>query len=803
MSALWRDMRRARPGWTLPVEAKRTVFVWALAIFFLATHLPFITPGPGSVDATNFALGVRDFDPSAHRPHPPGYPAFIALGKMTRSLVAAGPTDHESVKTEARALAVWGVLFGAVAVFPLFIIFRFLGLDVPGALGATALTVMCPLFSFTAVRSLSDIPGLGAACIVQAMLFTAYRRQRSESQSAWRLLLFAAMLTGFVIGLRSQAAWITMPVLIAVVWMYTTRVLERRAQSLAMVALAFTIGAALWAVPLVIASGGLDSYLASLSVQASLDFSDGDLLVLQPSLRRFTIGLVNTFGFPWANKYLAGAVLLPALIGLVVTLRHSLPAIGWLAVATGPYLLFHLLFQDPAFPRYALPLVPAVVYLAVRGAERVFTRGAPVFVGLLAAACLAVAGWPVVQYGQTGEAGYQAISAVRQQLGRVTGARPVLAAHQEVGLAVRGERLDVRYLPYPRGHEWLELVKYWRDGGSAPVWFLGDSGRTDLALIDPSARTLMGDYRLPFTNRFFMSGARPNAVSWYELVEPGWMVGEGWALTPETAGIAWRNARGPGFRPITAWIRRRSEPALMMIGGRNLGQLGEPDVRFEITLDGRAIESWTVAPEPGFFLKTLELPAGALEGKGRYAALTIAARPADGVIRHVNAAVEQFDVQSITRPVYAFDTGWYQLEFDAKARKLWRWTGPWAALRVHNAGRDLKLRLTGDSPLKYGNRVPTVTVRSSTQVLGQLSPDREFVWDVLLPAAALSNAQSEVIIESDVTFVPDDVTHNGDRRPLGLRIFDVSVTEAPVALGQVPAVLPASDPVLSSRRKPR
>src|SRR5688572_1476964 len=498
MSSGCRVTRRAWPGQTLSIEAKCAVLVWALAFFFLATHLPFITPGPGSVDATNFALGVRDFDPSAHRPHPPGYPAFIALGKMTRPLVASEPGDPGSINTDARALAVWSALFGAVAVFPLFVIFRFLGLDPLRAFGATALTVMCPLFSFTAVRSLSDIPGLSAACIVQALLFTAYQRQRSGSQPAWRLLLFGAMLSGFVIGLRSQAAWITVPVLIAVAGMHAARVPERRAQSLALVALAFTVGAALWAVPLVIASGGVNSYLASLSVQASLDFSDGDLLVLQPGLRRLAIGLVNTFGYPWANKYIAAAVLLPALIGLGVTLRHTPSTLRWLAVATGPYLVFHLLFQDPAFPRYALPLIPAVVYLAVLGSERLLSRGAPAFVGLLAAISVGVAGWPVVQYAQTGEPGYQAISAVRQQLGRVAGARPVFAAHQEVGLAVRGERLDTTYLPFPRGHEWLELVKYWRHGGSAPVWFLGDTGRTDLALIDPSARTLLGEYRLPF-----------------------------------------------------------------------------------------------------------------------------------------------------------------------------------------------------------------------------------------------------------------------------------------------------------------
>ncbi len=32
-----------------------------------------------------------------------------------------------------------------------------------------------------------------------------------------------------------------------------------------------------------------------------------------------------------------------------------------------PYAIFHLLFQETVTTRYALPLVPAVAYLAVRG----------------------------------------------------------------------------------------------------------------------------------------------------------------------------------------------------------------------------------------------------------------------------------------------------------------------------------------------------------------------------------------------------------------------------------------------------
>ena len=57
----------------------------------------------------NFALGVRDFDPSKHQPHPPGYPVFIALGKLSH---AVWPSDSGS-------LSLWGALFGALSVFPL------------------------------------------------------------------------------------------------------------------------------------------------------------------------------------------------------------------------------------------------------------------------------------------------------------------------------------------------------------------------------------------------------------------------------------------------------------------------------------------------------------------------------------------------------------------------------------------------------------------------------------------------------------------------------------------------------------
>ena len=95
--------------------ARVNIFAWgaALAILFFIAHLAFLPPTLEDLDSMNFALGILDFDPSKHQPHPPGYPVFIALGKLARALSLSAVT----------ALAIWGALFGALAVFPLMRVF--------------------------------------------------------------------------------------------------------------------------------------------------------------------------------------------------------------------------------------------------------------------------------------------------------------------------------------------------------------------------------------------------------------------------------------------------------------------------------------------------------------------------------------------------------------------------------------------------------------------------------------------------------------------------------------------------------
>jgi len=174
-------------------------FPLVVALVFAVAHLPFLPPTLADIDSVNFALGVRQFDPSAHQPHPPGYPIYIALGRIsTAALERARPTGAGTsppsgsyltsagtlhAGNAALGLALWSAVFGALAAFPLHRLFR--SLDGDGmrcAPAAVLLAMACPLFWFTAVRPLSDVPGLAVALVGQALLAAAFVARRTAAR---------------------------------------------------------------------------------------------------------------------------------------------------------------------------------------------------------------------------------------------------------------------------------------------------------------------------------------------------------------------------------------------------------------------------------------------------------------------------------------------------------------------------------------------------------------------------------------------------------------------------------------------
>lgn len=760
-------MNASRPasvgGWSL-----------LLAAAFLIGHLTLLASTLEDIDSVNFALGVRHFDVALHQPHPPGYPVYIALGKLSRRAAVALGTRPELI--EARSLAVWSALLGALAAWALVVLFRTLEGHGTRALLAALVTVACPLVWMTGSRPMSDVPGFALATLAQALLALALVKGRdggrvgdSEGDSAM-LLAAGALVAAVGIGIRSQVAWLTVPLLVVVI---ADRLVRRARGGVLPATVLFALGVLAWFVPMVVASGGPGGYVTALGLQAGEDFVGVPMLALERTPRRLLLALTQTFVEPWTRPAFGRGVLALAAAGALVLVARSRRAVVIATACWLPYTLFHLLFQETITTRYALPIVPAVAYLAVR-ALSVAGRW-PAAVGAIAIAATSLAMTVPAQRLYARE-GSPVVRAFRETQAASTTPHK-LAMHHSITRALRGEPATEDALASPVRFEWLELVRYWKSGGELPIWWLVDPRRTEVALIDPAARARRGEYRWPFAIDRFLGGIRPASADWMEVAAPGWFAGEGWALTPETGGLAARTGHGPVQAPIEAWVRRRSEPATLLIGGRNLGRPGDPDVRFDLRIDDAPFQSWVVPAAPGFFLQTWTLPAGQLAGDGRYATLKIAAASASGDGRPVAAAVEQFDVQPLDRAVLGFDEGWYEMEFEP-GRGSWRWASDRATLRIAGDPRDVTVTIEGESPMRYFKSAPTIGLVAGDRVLAQTTPTGDFTWTVQVPAAELAATGGRVALTTSQVFSPAERGQSADRRKLGLRIHSVEIQPA-------------------------
>jgi hypothetical protein len=324
-----------------------------------------------------------------------------------------------------------------------------------------------------------------------------------------------------------------------------------------------------------------------------------------------------------------------------------------------------------------------------------------------------------------------------------------------------------------RSYEWLGPVDYWRHGGTAPIWFLADPRRTDLALIDPQSRLDVVRYRWAVAERPELGGSRPLGADWYRFERPGWFAGEGWSLTSETGGLARLNATGPDHRPIEAWVWRRPGAFHLIVGGRHLGEQGDPSAAFELSVDDIVRDRWELSVDQRNFLRFLDLPEG-IAGSGDYARLTIAVRSVDPA-RRAAVAVRQFDIQPAHQMVFGFGEGWHEEEYDPPTGRRWRWTSERSVLRIKGAPGAVRIGLRGESPLRYFGAPPTVRITAGGRVIGQFQPNADFEWSTTVQAQDLIQGGGGVAIETDRVYLPGPAEGTADQRHLGLRLYECHV----------------------------
>jgi hypothetical protein len=730
-----------------------------IAAAYLAAHLPSLAPSLEDIDSINFALGLRDFDPARHQPHPPGSPVYIAMGRALLAVVATVGSSPTETAAEALTLSLWSVIAAAVALVAAARIYQAAGAGHRGhSTWGLLLLAVCPLYWLSGLRPMSDLPGLAAALVSQALLL--------EGRTDRRHLVIGAVVAGLAAGIRVQTALLTMPLFAlalfhqrqqGVVWLVT-----RPVAALAVAGLA-------WAVPLVADSGGLAGYLRALGSQAGEDFAWVHMLWLEPTPRRLAFSLYETFVLPWGSASLAIPVGLCALAGGVSLILRERRGLGLMLLAFGPYALFHLVFQETITVRYSLPTLPLVAWVAAAGLA-VAGRFAPFIAVPLLAASLLVSVPIGVAFGAQPHPEFLAIAAAKERAR--TDPPAAVFAHYSLWRALQADPAGLPVVEPRRQYEWLGPVDYWKGGGDGPVWFLADPRRTDLALIDPIAREDVTRFPWAVGDRPELSGSRPLGADWYRIAAPGWFAGEGWALTPETGGLAQASAAGPDHRPIELWVRRRPGPLHLVVGGRHLGEAGDPAADFELALEGAVLDRWTLSFADRNFLRFIDIPDG-LPGAG-YGRLTIATRSAGGDSRRALVGVRQFDLQPADRMIYGFAEGWHEEELDPMTGRRWRWTSERSVIRTMGATGALQLTLKGESPLRYFDAPPSVRVTAGDRVLAQFRPDDDFEWTITIPVE-LARADGAIAIETDPIYLPGPAEGTADDRHLGLRVYEIRV----------------------------
>ncbi|HBR95860.1 MAG TPA: hypothetical protein DD979_00580 [Gammaproteobacteria bacterium] len=161
-------------------------FLGAALLYFLTRSVSL-----DEYDSINLALGVGEFNLSAHQPHPPGAPVFIFLGKLL----------HASGMSIENALIALSSIGGGLLVASGFFVVAKLHSRALGFWFALCLALL-PGVWMTAGKAMTDTLGIGLMLMSAAFIVAA----EHDPDRAPRLAMAAVVIAALAIGVRPTLA---------------------------------------------------------------------------------------------------------------------------------------------------------------------------------------------------------------------------------------------------------------------------------------------------------------------------------------------------------------------------------------------------------------------------------------------------------------------------------------------------------------------------------------------------------------------------------------------------------------------
>lgn len=311
----------------------------ALGLFAvtLLLRIPFRSQILHHWDSVNFALALDHFDVRLHQPHPPGtFVIYIMLGRLFNAFLH-DPNDS----------LVWlSVVLSSLGTAALFLLSKeWFGCKV--GLSTALLTIVSPLVWFHGEVALSYTLEV---FWVPLVVYFCYKMQ---TKSGWALLA-SALLIGMAGGVRPNT-----PVFLFPLWAMGIIIHKYPLRKILVALLVMGLGVLIWAVPMVMMSGGLAEYIEVMRWWQNQHVEESaSLFGVTRNVVRFGMYIIYTLGL--------------GLIPLVVATVRSLSDIayylkrdwraqtlaGWILPATGYFTIIHL-----RQPGHTFTILPAFLLL--------------------------------------------------------------------------------------------------------------------------------------------------------------------------------------------------------------------------------------------------------------------------------------------------------------------------------------------------------------------------------------------------------------------------------------------------------
>jgi hypothetical protein len=325
-----------------PLTPRQRAIVLIVSLICAASRFLALARSLWDWDEVLFTLAMRDYDVTLHHPHPPGFPAYIAMGRIARFFA-----DNDFHALQAVNL------IAAMLVFPaIFLLARELRLRFSTSVVAGLLFAFFPNVWFFGGGAFSDIPSIVIVCFAVAMLL------RDTRNAYW----IGALLLAIAIGIRPQNLLVGLfPVV------YATR--KRRPFE---IAVAFTIMAVVVALCFggaVYASGSLHEYVRVIREHgdyiARVDsFHSPDRPALWRLFDRF-------FVKQYQSPVLSIVISLVVLVSAIGAIRERDRSMLYNVLIFAPFALFAWLMLDRfSVSRFSIGYQPMFALLAADGIRR-------------------------------------------------------------------------------------------------------------------------------------------------------------------------------------------------------------------------------------------------------------------------------------------------------------------------------------------------------------------------------------------------------------------------------------------------